>query len=94
MGRSQLILCGNFLIQLFIVASDSHDIKVAHHVLLSFHQALQRLAATEYYVGKLLLRPVVLRIDSFFSQAGEIIRRGGHGYWQLDALNVIRDNGP
>ncbi len=79
------------MIHLFIVASGPEDIKVAHHVLLSFHQSLQRLAATQYYVGKLLLRPVALRVDSFFSQAGEIIRRGGHGYWQLDSLKIIKD---
>ncbi|ATY64120.1 Zn(II)2Cys6 transcription factor [Cordyceps militaris] len=91
LGRSQLILCGNFMIHLFIVASGPDDIRVAHHVLLSFHQSLQRLAATQYYVGKLLLRPVALRVDSFFSQAGEIIRRGGHGYWQLDSLKIIKD---
>ncbi|KAM3468007.1 hypothetical protein MY5147_008363 [Beauveria neobassiana] len=91
LGRSQLILCGNFMIHLFIVASGPDDIRVAHHVLLSFHQSLQRLAATQYYVGKLLLRPVALRMDSFFSQAGEIIRRGGHGYWQLDSLKIIKD---
>ncbi|OAA35740.1 nitrogen regulatory protein OTam [Beauveria brongniartii RCEF 3172] len=91
LGRSQLILCGNFMIHLFIVASGPDDIRVAHHVLLSFHQSLQRLAATQYYVGKLLLRPVALRVDSFFSQAGEIIRRGGHGYWQLDSLKIIKN---
>lgn len=34
----------------------------------------------------------MLRIDSFFEQAGEIIRRGGHGYWQLASLEVFRDN--
>lgn len=91
-ARSQLILCGNFLIHLFIVASEPPDIKVAHDLLVSFHVSLQRLTSTEYYLGKLLVRPVALRVDSFFQQAGEIIRRGGHGYWQLSSLAVFRDN--
>lgn len=79
------------MIHLFIVAAGPDDIKIAHRVLSSFHQSLQRLATTQYYVGKLLLRPVALRVDSFFSQASEIIRRGGHGYWQLDSLQIIKD---
>lgn len=94
MARSQLILCGNFLIYLFIVAANDHDIKIAHDLLLTFHVSLQRLTATEYFIGKLLLRPVALRVDSFFQQAGEIIRRGGHGYWQLASLDVFRENQP
>lgn len=76
------------------MASNDQDIKIAHERLLTFHKALQRLTTTEYYIGKLLLRPVALRIDSFFQQAGEIIRRGGHGYWQLASLDVFRDNQP
>lgn len=89
-ARSQLMLCGNFLVSLFIVATREQDIQRAHELLVSFHVALQRLTSTEYYFARVMLRPVALRIDSFFQQAGEIIRRGGHGYWQLASLEVMK----
>ncbi|SPO07078.1 uncharacterized protein DNG_09772 [Cephalotrichum gorgonifer] len=74
-ARSHLILCGNFLIYLFLLASAPSDVEAAYGLLESFHQSLQRLRETESEDGRLLLRPVMLRIDSFFTQAAGVIRR-------------------
>ncbi|KAG5751035.1 hypothetical protein H9Q72_006608 [Fusarium xylarioides] len=75
-ARTQLILCGNFLIYLFLLASDPRDIEVAYRLLEKFHQSLQRLGATEDIAARVFLRPVILRIDSFFMQATELIKHG------------------
>ncbi|CAH0003618.1 unnamed protein product [Clonostachys byssicola] len=75
-ARSQLILCGNFLIYLFLLASKPQDIEAAYRLLEKFHQSLQRLGGTEDLSARLLLRPVILRIDSFFLQATELIKKG------------------
>ncbi|KAF4454108.1 hypothetical protein FALBO_15885, partial [Fusarium albosuccineum] len=75
-ARSQLILCGNFLIYLFLLASEPRDIEAAYRLLEKFHQALQRLGTTTDKAAEVLLRPVILRIDSFFLQATELIKHG------------------
>ncbi|KAM0193040.1 hypothetical protein ACHAPA_004003 [Fusarium lateritium] len=75
-ARSQLILCGNFLIYLFLLASEPRDIEAAYRLLEKFHQSLQRLGDTEDVAAKVFLRPVILRIDSFFMQATELIKHG------------------
>ncbi|PTD13373.1 Uracil permease, partial [Fusarium culmorum] len=75
-ARSQLILCGNFLIYLFLLASDPRDIEAAYRLLEKFHLSLQRLGATEDTAAQVFLRPVILRIDSFFMQATELIKHG------------------
>lgn len=73
-ARSQLILCGNFLIYLFLLASDQAHIEAAYQLLQDFHHALKRLGKTTHKPGRLLLRPVRLRLDSFFRQAATILR--------------------
>ncbi|EHK44883.1 hypothetical protein TRIATDRAFT_139428 [Trichoderma atroviride IMI 206040] len=73
-ARSQLILCGNFLIYLFLLASDQGHIEAAYQLLQDFHHALKRLGETTHKPGRLLLRPVRLRLDSFFRQAATILR--------------------
>ncbi|KAH7120265.1 fungal-specific transcription factor domain-containing protein [Dactylonectria estremocensis] len=78
-ARSQLILCGNFLIYLFLLASEPHDIEAAYQLLEKFHQSLQRLGATKDDAARALLRPAMLRIDSFFMQATELIKQGRNG---------------
>ncbi|KAJ3534912.1 hypothetical protein NM208_g7347 [Fusarium decemcellulare] len=75
-ARSQLILCGNFLIYLFLLASEPRDIEAAYRLLEKFHQALQRLGSTTDKAAEVLLRPVILRIESFFLQATELIKHG------------------
>ncbi|PTB38740.1 hypothetical protein M441DRAFT_71094 [Trichoderma asperellum CBS 433.97] len=73
-ARSQLILCGNFLIYLFLLASDQGHIEAAYQLLQEFHHALKRLGETTHKPGRLLLRPARLRLDSFFRQAATILR--------------------
>ncbi|RSL74692.1 hypothetical protein CEP51_011486 [Fusarium floridanum] len=75
-ARSQLILCGNFLIYLFLLATEPRDVEAAYRLLEKFHLSLQRLGATEDIAAKVLLRPVILRIESFFIQATELIKTG------------------
>ncbi|KAL7811658.1 permease for cytosine/purines, uracil, thiamine, allantoin domain-containing protein [Trichoderma gracile] len=73
-ARSQLILCGNFLIYLFLLATHQQHIEAAYQLLQEFHHSLKRLGETSYTPGRLLLRPVRLRLDSFFRQAATILR--------------------
>lgn len=73
-ARSQLILCGNFLIYLFLLATDQQHIEAAYQLLQEFHHTLKQLGDTTYKPGRLLLRPVRLRLDSFFRQAATILR--------------------
>ncbi|TPX16846.1 uncharacterized protein E0L32_003408 [Thyridium curvatum] len=75
-ARSQLILCGNFLIYLFLLAPDPEQVQATFQLLERFHDSLQRLSAAADEVSIHLLRPVALRIDSFFSQAAQIMRTG------------------
>ncbi|KAH7213772.1 permease for cytosine/purines, uracil, thiamine, allantoin-domain-containing protein [Fusarium oxysporum] len=56
--------------------NDPRDIEAAYRLLEKFHQSLQRLGATEDVAAKVFLRPVILRIDSFFMQATELIKHG------------------
>ncbi|THC95823.1 hypothetical protein EYZ11_004693 [Aspergillus tanneri] len=72
--RSQLILCGNFLIYMFLLAYTPHDIEAAYRLLESFQQSLQRLETAESIDGRLVLRPVTLRINSFFAQASDLLK--------------------
>lgn len=76
-ARSQLILCGNFLIYLFLLAPSPEQVHATFELLEKFHESLQRLrewADDDASLG--LLRPVALRIDSFFTQAAKIMKTG------------------
>ncbi|KAL1862503.1 hypothetical protein VTK73DRAFT_6879 [Phialemonium thermophilum] len=75
-ARSQLILCGNFLIYLFLLAPDPSQVQDTFRLLGRFHDSLQRLSAVADKVAIHILRPVALRIDSFFTQAAQIMRVG------------------
>ncbi|KAL4874957.1 fungal-specific transcription factor domain-containing protein [Aspergillus karnatakaensis] len=74
-SRSQLILCGNFLIYLFLLATEPRDIEDAYRLLESLQSCLERLIACPEVElrGRLLLRPTMLRVNSFFARAGEFI---------------------
>lgn len=76
-ARSQLTLCGNFLIYLFLLASTPTQVRSAFELLESFHESLQRLREwADDDASLALVRPVALRIDSFFTQAARIMRTG------------------
>ncbi|KAJ6440558.1 Zn(II)2Cys6 transcription factor [Purpureocillium lavendulum] len=78
-ARSQLILCGNFLVFLFMLASDRRDIERAYRLLESFHGTMHALYDVDHVQVNTLLRAAAIRIDSFFAQAAEIMRSGGDG---------------
>lgn len=79
--RSQLILCGNFLIYLFLLARKQADVCKAYQLLEDFQGSLLRLEApsSRYLASSsrtvLFLKPVAFRIHSFFSQAADIMRQ-------------------
>ncbi|KAF3056693.1 Transcriptional activator protein [Trichoderma lentiforme] len=75
-ARSQFVLCGNFLVFLFLVASERGDIEHAYSLLETFHQAMNGLWDVSNEEVTALLRAAKDRIDSFFSQAAQVIRRG------------------
>ncbi|PHH62266.1 hypothetical protein CDD82_2024 [Ophiocordyceps australis] len=77
-ARSQLILCGNFIIYLFLLASDRGDIERAYRLLEAFHQSVHELGDSDHVQVKTLLRAATIRIDSFFTQAAQIMRNGGN----------------
>ncbi|KAL2684532.1 hypothetical protein Neosp_005610 [[Neocosmospora] mangrovei] len=56
--------------------TEPRDVEAAYRLLEKFHLSLQRLGATEDIAAKVLLRPVILRIESFFIQATELIKTG------------------
>ncbi|PFH56702.1 hypothetical protein XA68_16117 [Ophiocordyceps unilateralis] len=78
-ARSHLILCGNFLIYLFLLAWERRDIERAYRLLESFHLTVHELHDYDNVQAKSLLRAATLRIDSFFTQAAQIMRQGGEG---------------
>lgn len=74
-ARSQLTLCGNFLIYLFLLASTPSQVHSAFKLLESFHESLQMIREWAVDDASLaLVRPVALRIDSFFTQAARTMR--------------------
>ncbi|KAK1716053.1 fungal-specific transcription factor domain-containing protein [Colletotrichum acutatum] len=75
-ARSQFILCGNFITYLFVLATEPGDVTSAFNLLESFHDTLQRLNRHIDSISELLLLPVTLRIDSFFTQAADRLRGG------------------
>ncbi|PTB65679.1 hypothetical protein BBK36DRAFT_1169381 [Trichoderma citrinoviride] len=54
--------------------TDQQDIEAAYQLLQEFHHSLERLGETTHKPGRLLLRPVRLRLDSFFRQAATVLR--------------------
>lgn len=74
-ARSQLILCGNFIIFLFLQQPRSLDLQSAWSLVQTLRSSLHRLESQADDVAKLLIRPVLLRIESLFSQGPELIRQ-------------------
>ncbi|KAI8270405.1 ncs1 nucleoside transporter family protein [Colletotrichum sp. SAR11_239] len=74
-ARSQLILCGNFIIFLFLQQPKSLDLQSAWSLVQTLRSSLHRLESQADDVAKLLIRPVLLRIESLFSQGPELMRQ-------------------
>lgn len=74
-ARSQLILIGNFLVYLFLLSSSPEQVRATYGQLERFHESLQRKCELVDEGSVHLIRPVALRIDSFFTQTAQIMRR-------------------
>jgi len=76
-ARSQFVLCGNFLVYLFLMAPTPDRVQATFRLLESVTTALKRLremADTEDAIA--LLRPTLLRMDTLFTQAARIMDTG------------------
>src|SRR5882757_3182912 len=71
-ARSQLILIGNFLVYLFLLSSSPEQVRATFGHLERFHESLQRKCELVDEESVHLIRPVALRIDSFFTQTAQI----------------------
>ncbi|KAM5368946.1 hypothetical protein ACJZ2D_009255 [Fusarium nematophilum] len=73
-ARSQLVLCGNFLVFLFLMAPTSDKVQETFRLLEGVYSGLKRcrdMAENEEAVA--LLRPVLLRVETLFTQAARIM---------------------
>lgn len=76
-ARSQLVLCGNFLIYLFLLAPSPGQVQATFQLLERYHESLLRLREwADDDASIAFLRPAALRMDSFFTQAAQIMRTG------------------
>jgi hypothetical protein len=72
-------LTGNFLIYLFLLSSNPWQVRETYRLLELFHESLQRIRGLVDEDSVPLIRPVALRIDSFFTQAAQNMRGSGAG---------------
>lgn len=75
-ARSQMILCGNFLVYLFLMAAEREHIEAAHRMLESFRVKVNKIADTDHTPTKALIRATAIRTNSFFAQAAAVMRHG------------------
>ncbi|KAF9878854.1 ncs1 nucleoside transporter family protein [Colletotrichum karsti] len=74
-ARSQLILCGNFLIYLFLLSPTNSDVDAVWGLIERFEASLQRLESQADEAAKLLIHPVALRVQSLFIQGVDLMRK-------------------
>jgi hypothetical protein len=72
-----LIISGNFLIYLFFRSSTEEQVAKAYGMLQEYQTALQSPAQTAEWSTIGLIRPSLLRTESFFHGAAEGIRGSG-----------------
>ncbi|KAL3425162.1 hypothetical protein PVAG01_04443 [Phlyctema vagabunda] len=77
-SRTNLVICANFLIYLFFGASTAVQVKEAYDMLQRFHTDLRFLADVADWSTIGLVRPALLRVESFFQSAAEGIRVAGN----------------
>lgn len=75
-SRTHLVHAGNFLIYLFLCACTVEQVERSYSLLETYHHALRFLAAMADENSMGMLRPALLRIESFFKEAVEIMRKG------------------
>lgn len=73
-ARSQFLLIGNFFVYLFLSSSDAEQVQRTFALLEQFHESMQRISDLVHEESVHLIRPLALRIDSFFTQAAQIMR--------------------
>ncbi|KAM5441122.1 hypothetical protein MferCBS31731_003910 [Microsporum ferrugineum] len=90
-ARSNFILCTNFLVYLFLCAFTSDRVIAAYEMLESFHKSIKHLLSLTDERNAGLLRPAVLRIDSFFGQAVEIMSSQAGSVSPAMAVGVLEE---
>ena len=75
-SRSNLLLAGNFLIYLFLLATTQDEVAAAYNLLEQYHDSLRYLQGVADTTSMALIRPSLLRAESFFHEAAEILRNG------------------
>ncbi|GAO13405.1 hypothetical protein UVI_02014120 [Ustilaginoidea virens] len=92
-ARSQLILCGNFLVYLFLMAAERQHIEAAHKMLEDFRLKVNRMSLTDHVPTKALLRATTIRTNSFFAQAASVMRHGPEASIR-EPITVCGTDGP
>ena len=91
-ARTQLVLAGNFMIYLFLLASKAEEVQATYKLLENFRESLHNIGSFETEESRAVFRPVTLRIDSFFNHAAQIMR--GHSTIDTTALGRMVDISP
>lgn len=73
-SRTNLIISGNFLIYLFFCAATQAEVTKAYNMLQRYRDLLRSLAKSADWSTIGLIRPSLLRTESFFHGAAEGIR--------------------
>lgn len=76
-SRTNLIIGGDFLIYLFFCASTEPQVTQAYEMLQQYQESLQRMASLSDWSTIGLIRPTLLRTESFFHGAAEGIKLAG-----------------
>lgn len=76
-ARTHLVHTGNFLIYLFLCASTAEQVEKSYALLERYRHALRYLAEVADDTSMAMIRPALLRTESFFKEAIEIMRKGG-----------------
>jgi hypothetical protein len=71
---------GNFLIYLFLCATTAEQVEKSYILLEEYRQSLRYLAEMGDEATMVMIRPSLLRTESFFKEAIEILRKGGVRY--------------
>lgn len=76
-SRTNLIIAGDFLIYLFFCASTEEQVAKAYDFLQKYQDLLRAMAKASNWSTIGLIRPTLLRTESFFHGAAEGIRLAG-----------------
>ncbi|OJJ44973.1 hypothetical protein ASPZODRAFT_134391 [Penicilliopsis zonata CBS 506.65] len=74
-ARTHLVHAGNFLIYLFLCASTAEQVEKSYSLLEAYRYSLRALAAAATDNSMGMLRPALLRTESFFREAAGAMRK-------------------